>query len=58
MAYPEIVSKQVSATALRQNLYRILDEILATGESVEIVRKGSDFGSLRGRRPGGMRAVL
>ncbi|TVR74129.1 MAG: type II toxin-antitoxin system Phd/YefM family antitoxin [Spirochaetaceae bacterium] len=30
----------VSATELRQNLYRIIDSVLVTGESVEIKRKG------------------
>ncbi|MEO8099158.1 MAG: type II toxin-antitoxin system Phd/YefM family antitoxin [Acidobacteriota bacterium] len=31
---------KVSATKLRQNLYAILDEVLATGQPVEIERKG------------------
>ncbi len=31
---------KVSATELRQNLYRIIDSALETGEVVEIVRKG------------------
>ena len=35
---------KVSATELRQNLYRIIDAVLETGESVEIARKG---GSVR-----------
>ncbi len=30
----------VSATQLRQNIYAILDEALATGKAVEIERKG------------------
>ncbi len=30
----------LSASKLRQDIYRILDEILATGEPVEIERKG------------------
>ncbi len=30
----------VSATQLRQNIYAILDEVLATGKPVEIERKG------------------
>ncbi|MGL5817613.1 MAG: type II toxin-antitoxin system Phd/YefM family antitoxin [Phycicoccus sp.] len=30
----------VTASALRQNVYRILDEVLATGEPVEIERHG------------------
>lgn len=31
---------KVSATELRQNLYRIIDSVLETGEVVEIERKG------------------
>ncbi len=31
---------KVSATELRQNLYRIIDRVLETGEAVEIERKG------------------
>ncbi|MCG8479750.1 MAG: type II toxin-antitoxin system Phd/YefM family antitoxin [Spirochaetales bacterium] len=31
---------KVSATELRQNLYRIVDHVLETGEAVEILRKG------------------
>lgn len=31
---------KVSATALRQNIYGILDEALETGEIVEVERKG------------------
>jgi ssDNA-binding replication factor A large subunit len=31
---------KVSATALRQNIYSILDEALATGQSIEVERKG------------------
>lgn len=31
---------KITATRLRQNLYRILDEVLETGEPVEIERKG------------------
>jgi len=30
----------ISASKLRQDIYRILDEILASGEPVEIERKG------------------
>jgi prevent-host-death family protein len=30
----------ISATELRQNLYRIIDLVLETGETVEITRKG------------------
>jgi len=31
---------KVTASALRQNIYSILDQVLATGEPVEIIRKG------------------
>lgn len=31
---------KVSATALRQNIYGILDEALETGEVIEVERKG------------------
>lgn len=30
---------KVSATELRQNLYRIIDSVIATGEAVEVERK-------------------
>ncbi len=32
---------KVSATELRQNLYKIVDHVLETGETVEILRKGN-----------------
>lgn len=31
--------KKITATRLRSELYRVLDEVLATGESVEVVRE-------------------
>ena len=31
----------ISATALRQNMYRILDEVIETGKPVEVLRKGT-----------------
>lgn len=31
---------RISATVLRQNVYNILDEVLATGQPVEVERKG------------------
>ena len=31
---------KVTASTLRQNVYSILDQALATGEPVEIIRKG------------------
>lgn len=33
----------LSATALRANLYKVLDEVLATGVPVEIKRKGRNL---------------
>ena len=30
----------VTASKLRENVYRILDSVLETGEAVEVVRKG------------------
>jgi antitoxin (DNA-binding transcriptional repressor) of toxin-antitoxin stability system len=30
----------IKATAFRQNLYRVLDEVLETGAPVEILRRG------------------
>jgi prevent-host-death family protein len=30
----------LTASKLRENIYRILDEVLRTGEPVEVVRKG------------------
>lgn len=30
----------LSGTKLRENVYRVLDEVLETGQSVEILRKG------------------
>ncbi|MDZ7800824.1 MAG: hypothetical protein U5K81_08560 [Trueperaceae bacterium] len=32
--------KKMSVTALRKNLYRVVDEILETGEAVEVERNG------------------
>ncbi len=34
-----------TASKLRQDVYRILDQVLATGVPIEIVRKGGSFGS-------------
>jgi antitoxin (DNA-binding transcriptional repressor) of toxin-antitoxin stability system len=31
---------RLTASKLRENIYRVLDEVLATGEPVEIERKG------------------
>jgi PHD/YefM family antitoxin component YafN of YafNO toxin-antitoxin module len=35
------MGKRVTASHLRQNIYRILDEVIETGQPVEIERKGS-----------------
>jgi PHD/YefM family antitoxin component YafN of YafNO toxin-antitoxin module len=34
------MGKRITASHLRQNLYRILDEVIETGQPVEIERKG------------------
>ena len=34
------MGKRITASQLRQNIYRILDEVLESGRPVEIVRKG------------------
>ena len=34
------MGKRITASQLRQNIYRILDEVLETGRPVEIERKG------------------
>jgi prevent-host-death family protein len=31
----------ITATALRQNVYQILDEVIETGKPIEVVRKGA-----------------
>ena len=43
---------RISATELRQNLYRIIDRVLETGEAVEIVRKGGTVRLIADRLPG------
>ena len=42
----------ISASRLRQDIYRILDKILATGEPVEIERKGRRLKIIPANRPG------
>ena len=32
---------QITASKLRENIYRILDEAIATGEPIEVLRKGT-----------------
>jgi hypothetical protein len=34
------MGKRITASQLRQNIYRILDEVIETGRPVEIERKG------------------
>jgi len=34
------MGKRLTASHLRQNIYRILDEVIETGQPVEIERKG------------------
>lgn len=43
---------KVSATALRQNIYGILDEALETGEIVEVERKGQILRIVPEKAPG------
>jgi hypothetical protein len=38
--YDTIECMTVTASKLRENVYRILDSVLETGEAVEVVRKG------------------
>jgi antitoxin (DNA-binding transcriptional repressor) of toxin-antitoxin stability system len=35
-----VASVRISATALRADIYRVIDHVLATGEDVEIERHG------------------
>jgi hypothetical protein len=42
---------KISATRLRQNLYHILDEVLATGEPVQIERNGKTLKIVPEKRP-------
>jgi len=34
---------RITASRLRENVYRILDEAISTGTPVEVVRKGTDL---------------
>ncbi len=40
-AHATTMGKRITASHLRQNIYRILDEVIETGRPVEITRKGS-----------------
>ena len=42
---------KVTASALRQNIYSILDQVLATGEPVEIIRKGNKLRIVPEQKP-------
>ncbi len=42
----------LSATRLRQDVYRILDEVLETGAPVEVVRKGRVLRIVPDEQPG------
>lgn len=39
-SYAASMSEAVTATELRQHVYRLLDEILETGQPLEVIRKG------------------
>jgi hypothetical protein len=39
-AHATVMGKRITASHLRQNIYRILDEVIETGRPVEIERKG------------------
>jgi len=47
----------MSASRLRQDIYRILDGILATGEPVEIERKGRRLKIIPADRPGRLERI-
>ena len=42
---------KVTASALRQNIYSILDQVLATGEPVEIIRRGNKLRIVPEQKP-------
>ena len=42
---------RVTASKLRENVYRILDEALATGNPVEVIRKGKVLKIVPEQRP-------
>jgi antitoxin (DNA-binding transcriptional repressor) of toxin-antitoxin stability system len=44
--------RRYSISALRADLYRLLDRVLATGESLEIERRGELLRIVPARRPG------
>ena len=34
---------QITASGLRQNIYKLLDQVIKTGRPIEIIRKGKKF---------------
>jgi hypothetical protein len=48
---------QVTASQLRQNIYRLLDRVLETGEPLEIVRKGRRLRLLPDEQPSRVAAL-
>ncbi len=49
---------EVTASGLRQDIYRILDQVLATGEPVAIRRKGRTLRIVADDGPGGRLAAV
>lgn len=47
----------VTASQLRQNIYRLLDQVLETGEPLEIVRKGRRLRLVPDERPSRVAAL-
>jgi len=48
----------VTATKLRQNLYKLLDHALETGEFIEIVRKGKSLRIVPGVKAGDFKKLV
>jgi antitoxin (DNA-binding transcriptional repressor) of toxin-antitoxin stability system len=46
-----MVSMKITASKLRENIYRILDEAIETGNPVEVLRKGSVLKIVPEKRP-------
>jgi len=46
------VSKPYSISALRADLYRLLDRVLATGKPLEVERRGARLRIVPAERPG------
>jgi hypothetical protein len=49
---------RVTASKLRENIYRILDEALETGNPVEVVRKGKVLKIVPEKRPSKLDRVI